>query len=115
MATLEARLVISGQDATSPAFKAIAAKIDGIAKSADSASRVAARIGSATADSFGSVSIAIDKIENRLGAVSRAMRGIANAAKLAGSAITTALAFEAVHAIDRGVKSMMVIKPRWPT
>ncbi len=107
MAILEAKLVISGSDQTSPAFKAITAKIDGIAKSADSASRVAARIASATADSFGSVSIAVDKVENRLGAVSRAMRGIANAAKLAGSAITTALAFEAVHAIDRGVKSMM--------
>lgn len=123
MAILEARLVISGQDQTGPAFKEIEKKMASIGKSfagaagvSSTVSKLSSTINSATlgvdkmAAAFGTVSLAVTKIEGQIGLLGRSIRGLKGiAAGVGGSLgglggmVGLGAGFKAVSSVEKAV------------
>ncbi len=115
---LEAKLVISGTDATGPAFKEIESKISKLAATANTVSKVSSAISGvgrqvneaatgvdSMARSFGTVSLQISKVERQVGVLGRAMNGLGSIAKSTGALVGGALAFKGIDEAIKGVKS----------
>jgi hypothetical protein len=94
---LEARLVIQGQDATGTAFKAIEKKMSDIGKSFDGAAKISnavsklrTSLNSASAgvdrmaEGFGTISLAVSKVERQVGILGRSIKSLGGIAKTAG-------------------------------
>jgi hypothetical protein len=108
MAGLEARLTISGKDATGDAFASIKKKIDQVARTADTASRVSGNPATkvdAVANSFGNVGRAVEQAEGRINSMSRALHGVGRTVQDLGAMMATALGYKAMQAIEGGIKA----------
>jgi hypothetical protein len=115
---LEAKLVIGGQDATGPAFKEIESKINKLASTANSVSRVSSAISGIgmkvneaalgvdnLARSFGTISMEVARAERQVGSFGKALHGLGGIAKSVGGIVAMSLGFKALTDLDKGIKA----------